>query len=428
MEIYILPALKDTNPYKLPKDFEASMVDGSEILRVPYALAVHGIEEEKAVLEVLRAHKTIMGDKTRKFEAGIAATFGKKYGVMVNSGSSANLLALELLKLPKDAEVITPVLTFSTTLSPILQKGLKPVFVDVEPDTYVINIEHLKAKITDKTKVLMIPSLIGNVPNMEALRKLALDYSLALIEDSCDTLGSMYDGLPTGIYSHISTTSFYGSHIITAGGGGGMLCVNHPAWDQRARVLRGWGRSSAVDESEDIRKRFGVEVDGIPYDSKFIFDEVGYNFLPTEMSAAFGLEQLKKIKTFSEIRGRNVTSLYTFFSNYKQFFTLPRQLPEVTTNWLAFPLTIHPEAPFSRTLLTTYLEENNIQTRPIFTGNVLRQPAFRHLAPPKFADQFPVADHIMRNAFLVGCNHGLTERHITYMKQVFTKFLDKFTS
>jgi CDP-6-deoxy-D-xylo-4-hexulose-3-dehydrase len=399
-----------------------------EKIRVPYALAVHSEEEEKAVLDVLREHKTIMGERTRKFESAVAAVFGKKYGVMVNSGSSANLLALELLNAPEGSEIITPVLTFATTVAPILHKRLKPIFVDVEPGTYQINVSKIREKITSKTKALMIPSLIGNVPDMEELRKIVREYDLAFIEDSCDTLGATFNGLPTGVYSDISTTSFYGSHVITACGGGGMICFNRKESEVRCKMLRGWGRSSAVDESEDLSARFGIEVEGIQYDTKFIFGEVGYNFLPMEVSAAFGLEQLKKLKTFTETRIKNFSQLDEFFLQYQDFFLLPKQLPQARTNWLAFPLTLRPDAPFSRSFLATYLEENNIQTRPVFTGNILRQPAFRHLNDERQkADDFPVADNIMRNALLIGCHHGLTDVHIDYLKKVFTKFLDKFS-
>lgn len=398
-----------------------------EKIRVPYALAVHGEEEERAVLDVLREHKTIMGERTGKFESSIAAVFGKKYGVMVNSGTSANILAMELLSAPEGSEIITPALTFATTVSPILQKNLRPIFIDVEPGTYLININKIREKITSKTKALMIPSLIGNIPNMEELRKIAREYDLAFIEDSCDTLGAIYDGLPTGVYSDISTTSFYGSHIITACGGGGMICFNRKESEIRCKMLRGWGRSSAIDESESLQARFGVEIEGIQYDAKFIFSELGYNFLPVEVSAAFGLEQLKKLKTFAETRVRNFTQLYEFFLKYQHLFFLPKQLPEARTSWLAFPLTIRNDAPFSRQLITTYLEENNIQTRPVFTGNILRQPAFKHLNDERQkADDFPIADNIMRNAFLIGCHHGLTEVYIDYLKKIFTKFLDKF--
>ena len=212
-------------------------------LRVPYGFSVHGQEEIDAVIEVLRGN-TAIGDKTSDFEAKVAKMFGKKHGVMVNSGSSANLLAFELLNLPKGSEVITPALTFATVVAPIVQKGLIPVFVDVDPTTYLVNLEQVKQAITKKTKALMIPSLMGNIPNMKALSQIAKKHKLYFIEDSCDTLGGRCEGKPTGIYSDISITSFYGSHIINGAGGGGMIMVNDPKWESRLKVLRGWGRQS----------------------------------------------------------------------------------------------------------------------------------------------------------------------------------------
>jgi CDP-6-deoxy-D-xylo-4-hexulose-3-dehydrase len=351
--------------------------------------------------------------------------FGKKFGVMVNSGSSANLLTYEILNMPENSEVITPILTFATTLSPIIKNRLLPVFVDVEPETYIVNIDQIEEAITKKTKALMIPSLLGNVPDLARLRKLADDNNLIFIEDSADTLGATFDGKPTGIFSDFSTTSFYGSHIITAAGEGGMVCCNNKKWEEKCRIIRGWGRTSALTESEKLEDRFSIELDKIPYDSKFIFEEIGYNFLPTEISAAFGLVQLKKLKKFSEIRQKNFDNLYSFFSNSK-FFKVPKQLPQVKTSWLAFPLTITFNAPFSRMELVKYLETNNIQTRPIFTGNVLRQPAFKKINYKNIGKEFSVANNIMENSFLIGCNHGLNEKHMEKIKQSFTSFLDRF--
>ena len=241
-------------------------------LRVPYGLAVHDEKETRRVLAVLREHRTIMGRETKEFEGRIASIFGKRYGVAVNSGSSANLLAIELLRLPRGAEVITPLLTFSTTVAPLVQKGLVPVFVDVEAGSYIVNVGQVEKLITKKTKALMIPLLLGNVPDMARLRTIARKRKLFFIEDSCDTLGAYFAGRPTGTYSDISTTSFYGSHIITAGGGGGMLMVKGRAWYDRARVLRGWGRNSSLfSESEDLTKRFNVRIDKTPHYTKFIF-------------------------------------------------------------------------------------------------------------------------------------------------------------
>ena len=401
------------------------MTGNTNTERVPYGLAVHDHEEENAVLEVIRNHKTIMGEKVQQFENEIAVLFGKKFGVMVNSGSSANLLTYEILNIPENSEVITPILTFATTLSPIIKNRLLPVFVDVEPETYIVNIDQIEEAITKKTKALMIPSLLGNVPDLARLRKLADDNNLIFIEDSADTLGATFDGKPTGIFSDFSTTSFYGSHIITAAGEGGMVCCNNKKWEEKCRIIRGWGRTSALTESEKLEDRFSIELDKIPYDSKFIFEEIGYNFLPTEISAAFGLVQLKKLKKFSEIRQENFDNLYSFFSNSK-FFKVPKQLPQVKTSWLAFPLTITSNAPFSRMELVKYLETNNIQTRPIFTGNVLRQPAFKKINYKNIGKEFSVANNIMENSFLIGCNHGLNEKHMEKIKQSFTSFLDRF--
>lgn len=397
----------------------------SDVDRVPYALATHDKEEEEAVLDVLRNHKTILGEKTKEFEKKVATLFGKKYGIMVNSGSSANLLAFELLSLPKRSEVITPVVTFSTTLSPIIQKQLIPVFVDIEPGSYLIDMDKMEDAIGENTKALMIPSLLGNVPDMKRIKKVADENSLIFIEDSCDTLGATFEGVPTGIYSDISTTSFYGSHVITAAGGGGMICVNDVERYRKCKMLRGWGRSSAVDESEDIKKRFGVKLEGLPYDSKFIFEEVGYNFLPLEISAAFGLAQLKKLGTFSDIRRDNFLRLTEFFSQY-DYFILPKQLPSVKTPWLAFPLTIQSDAPFSRLDIVTYLEENGIQTRPVFTGNVLRQPAFKNIDYKNHDKDYPVANNIMKNSFVIGCHQAISQKHIMKIKQTIRTFLDRF--
>ena len=401
------------------------MNEDFEGMQVPYGLAVHDIEEENAVLEIIRKHKTILGEKVKQFEKEIATLFGKELGIMVNSGSSANLLTFEVLDIPENSEVITPILTFATTLSPIIKKGLIPVFVDVEPETYIVNISQIEQSITSKTKALMIPSLLGNVPDLKRLRKIADDNNLIFIEDSADTLGATFDGIPTGKFSDVSTTSFYGSHIITAAGEGGMVCCNDEKMDERCRILRGWGRSSAINESEKIEDRFSIKLDNIPYDSKFVFEEIGYNFLPTEISAAFGLVQLKKLNKFAQIRQKNFENLNSFFSN-QRFFKLPKQLSQVKTSWLAFPLTINSDAPFSRIEIVKHLESHGIQTRPVFTGNVLRQPAFEKINCNNIGKDFQIADNIMKNSFLIGCNHGLNEEHLEKIKATFKSFLDKF--
>ena len=397
----------------------------SDIGRIPYALAVHDEDEENAVLEVIKNHQTIIGKRVREFENKIASLFGKKFGVMVNSGSSANLLAIEILNLPKNSEVITPVLTFATTIAPIIQKQLTPVFVDVEPETYLINVNDIEKMIGKNTKALMIPSLLGNIPDLKRIRKIADDHNLIFIEDSCDTLDATFENIPTGNYSDISTTSFYGSHIITAGGEGGMLCMNNSELEIKARILREWGRTSAITESESIEDRYSSSLNEIPYDSKFIFKEIGYNFLPTEISAAFGLAQLKKLQKFKKIRNENFNKLKEFFSDF-DYFILPKRHQLSESAWMNFPLTITQNAPFSRLEIVKHLEKNQIQTRPIFTGNVLHQPAFKNVLHKNLEMEFPNANNIMKNSFLIGCHQGLSPAHIEKIMKTFRLFLDKY--
>ncbi len=205
-----------------------------------------------------------------------------------------------------------------------------------------------------------------------------------------------------------------------------MLCVNRPDWARRAMVLRGWGRSSSLfGESEELSKRFRARIGRIPYDAKFIFTEMGYNFLPLEISAAFGLEQLKKLPRFGAIRRRNFVRLFKFFRRFEEFFVLPRQTPETRTSWLAFPLTIKKQAPFSRREITTWLERHGIQTRPVFTGNILKQPAFRRIVR-RAPGRYPMTNYVMEQAFLIGCHQGLGARHLDYLENTLERFLKRF--
>lgn len=400
-------------------------------LRVSYAGTVYGKEEIRAVEKVLQDPLHIVaGPSVRTFEAKIAKLFGKGFGVMTNSGSSANLVSMDVLDLPRGSEVITPALTFSTTLAPLLQLGLTPVFVDVVLGTYLIDIDALEKKITKKTRAIMVPSLIGNVPDMERLQRIAKKHKLFLVEDSCDTLGATFAGKPTGHYTDVSTTSFYASHIITTAGAGGMACFKDAMLARRALLKVNWGREStlygAYEKSEEIRKRFDNYVNGQRYDGKFIFSEIGYNFQTTELQGAFGLVQLTRLKGNGVQRGKNFKQLYTFFKKYEEFFVLPITHPKVKTNWLAFPLTIKKGASFTRLDLALYFEKHDIQTRPIFTGNVLRQPGFAKAAKGA-KETFPVSDYIMQNGILLGCHHGLTKTHIKKIEDTFTAFLKERT-
>lgn len=392
-------------------------------MRVNYGQTVHGEEEIAAVVEVLRT-STQMGPKVREMQDRVAHLFAKNHGIMVNSGSSANYLAMELLDLPEGSEVITPALTFATTVAPIVRGRLVPAFIDAAVGTYNIDVDKIEEMIGPRTKAMMIPSLIGNLPDWDRIRQIADAHGLMVIEDSADTLGATLRGTSTGTRSHISTTSFYGSHVINAAGNGGMLCVSDEELGRRALLLRSWGRTSSLYvDSESIEKRFNVSLDGISYDAKFLFEELGYNVEPSEMGAAFGLVQLGKLEKNIAAREHNFQRQYDFFKAYEDWFILPRQLPEARTGWLAFPLTIRADAPFTRRELQIWLEERDVQTRPVFTGNILRQPAMKSVTTKTSAGGYPVADAVMRGGILLACHHGLEEAHLDYMHECFEAFV-----
>ncbi len=395
----------------------------SNFISVPYGSTVHGQEEIDAVVHVLKT-STQMGKHVRELEEKIAALYNKKYGIGVNSGSSALYLAMDLLDYSAGSEVITPALTFSTTVAPLIKKGWVPAFVDCEEGTYNIDADKVEAMITSKTKALVIPNLIGNLPDWKKLRAIADKYNLFVLEDSADTLGAEIDGESSGRFTDMSTTSFYGSHIINCGGNGGMLCVNNDEHLRRGKLLRSWGRSSSLFvESEAIENRFNVEVDGIPYDAKFVFEEPGYNVEPNEMGAAFGLVQLSKLNQNLDLRAQHYDNMREFFKQYEEYFVLPKQLPNSKTGWLAFAVTIKDSAPFKRTELQIFLEKRNIMTRTVFTGNILRQPGFKGCAHTASADGYEHSDRVMRGGMLMACHHGLRAEQIDHVKESVNIFM-----
>ena len=397
-------------------------------MKVYYGKAVYGKEEINASLNVLKKKSLslIDGPSVKKLENKVAHIFGKKYGLMVNSGSSANLLAFASLKLKKGSEVITPTLTFSTTVAPIYQLGLIPHFIDVEKNNFVASIKQIKKAINKNTKAIIIPNLLGNVPNWREIYKISKKNNLKVIEDSADTIGYKLFQSNFGNYSDITTNSMYASHIITGAGFGGMVCFNDKKLYDQAKLLRGWGRSSAVfNESEGIEKRFRTKVDGIQYDGKYIFQDLGYNFLPSEISAAFALEQLKKLPKNINIRIKNFEKLKNFFSKYPYFFDLPAQLKGLRTPWLAYPIIIRNNSGIDRQKLQIFLEKKGIQTRTIFTGNILRQPIMKKKIFKKVKDAEVNSNNIMQNGILIGCHHGLKISDINYMIKFIKEFIDK---
>ena len=398
---------------------------GQTHLSVPYGTTVHGDAEIEAVVSVLRS-STQMGYHVREMERRVAELFAHRHGVMVNSGSSALELAAELLALPSGAEVITPVLTFATTVSCLLRQGYVPAFVDVTAASYLIDVDKIEQMITPRTRAVCIPNLIGNIAQWDRIAALCERHDLLLIEDSADTLGGTLQDQPSGSWSDISITSFYGSHVINCAGNGGMLCVQREEWAARARLLRSWGRASSLfADSEAIENRFNVELEGIPYDAKFVFENVGHNYEPSEVGAAFGLVQLDRLQHNIDARNAWFERQRAFFAEWEHWFILPQQTPQTRTGWLAFPLTLREDTPFSRRDLQIALEQRGVQTRVVFTGNILRQPGFRNITCVKAAGGYPQADAVMRGGVLLACHHGLTEEMIAHVHECFREFAAK---
>ena len=397
-------------------------------MRIYYGKAIYNNKEISAATNVLKKKNLTLidGPSVKELEKKVAKLFGKNYGLMVNSGSSANLLGLASFNFKKGSEVITPSLTFSTTISPIYQLGLVPHFIDVEESKFVAKIDQIEKCINKKTVALMIPNLLGNIPEWNKISKIAKKYNLKVIEDSADTIGYTYEKTNTGKYSDIVTNSFYASHIITGAGFGGLVAFNDKKLYERAKLLRGWGRSSAIfNESEGIKLRFNKTVDGIPYDGKYIFSALGYNFLPSEISAAFALEQLKKLKKNISTRIKNFEILRQFFKKYQNYIKLPSQGKSVRTGWLAFPLVIREKAKIRRKDLQIFLEKKGIQTRTIFTGNILRQPIMKNQYYKKHKYCGNVSDDVMKNGILIGCHHGLKLNELKFMCKAFDDFFKK---
>ena len=396
--------------------------------KIYYGKAVYDSKEINAVINVLRNESLslIDGKNVKILEKTVSSIFGKKYGLMVNSGSSANLLALASFNFKKGSEIITPNLTFSTTVAPIYQLGLIPHFIGVEKNKFVADPSHIEKCINKKTVALIIPNLLGNIADWKIINAIAKKHKLRVIEDSADTIGYTIKGSNAGKFSDITTNSFYASHIINGAGFGGMACFNNFKLYRRAKLLRGWGRSSTTfNKSESIKKRFNVKISGIDYDGKYVFSELGYNFLPSEISAAFALEQVKKLRNNIKIRNKNFEYLKNFFKNFKNYFKLPEQYKNIKTPWLAFPLVIKNNKLFNRKEMQIFFEKHKIQTRTIFTGNILKQPVMQNKYFKKHPKCHIIANDVMKNGILLGCHQGMKKSELDYMCKTFLKFIEQ---
>jgi CDP-6-deoxy-D-xylo-4-hexulose-3-dehydrase len=395
--------------------------------RIFYSSSVHDEREIEAVVDVLRSGPQGLwpGRRVNAMEREVASRFGKARGVMVNSGSSALYLAVELLGLEPGVEVVTCGLTFSTDVAAIVRAGLIPVFVDVEPRTFCVDASRVEEMLTSRTGAMLFPNLIGNAPDWDVLRTMADRYGVPMVEDSCDSLGPRLRGTPTGTRSTISVTSFANSHIITCGGNGGMVMVDDDEMRDRALLLRRWGRRSELHffGSKRRDRSFWEDLDGIEYDNQFIFDELAWNFEPSEMGAAFGLEQLKKLEG-NLARRRAIFDRYTkFFAPLVDRFELPHQLPYLETAWLGYPLVITEHAGFGRPELQRFLDARGIETRTIWTGNVARQPMLRGCPLRLPADGLPNADVVMARGLLLPLSHAIDDPTLEYVLAQVEEFL-----
>ncbi len=401
---------------------------------VRYAGRVFDEKELQALVDSSLDFWLTSGRYTEEFESEFAEYLDKEYAYLTNSGSSANLLALSALtspllgdrKLKPDDEVISVAAGFPTTLNPIIQNGMIPVFVDVELGTYNINPEELKKAISPKTRAIFLAHTLGNPYNLDVVQKLVEEYDLWFIEDCCDALGSEYKGKKLGTFGHIASFSFYPAHHITMGEGGAVV-TDDDFLARAVRSMRDWGRDCycAGGENNTCGTRFSAQYGTLPkgYDHKYVYSHIGYNLKVTDMQAAIGVEQLKKLDTFIERRKENFELWTKGFKKWEDKFILPYGIDGSDPAWFAYSVTVKEKAGFTRTELTTFLSQNLVETRNLFGGNLLRQPAYLDIERRVVGD-LRVTDTVMNQTFFLGTYPGLTKEKIEYSLSVIEKFLE----
>ena len=389
--------------------------------RIPLNVPSYGSEEVIEALDSLMSTWVTMGKKVKVFEGMFADYIGQKHAVMVNSGSSANLLALEALDLEPGDEVITPALTWATTVFPIAQVGAVPVLVDVERDSYNISPAAIKAAITPKTRAIMPVHLLGNPCDMDAILDIARErsynrygYGLPVIEDACEAHGAEYHGKKVGSFGDISTFSFFFSHHITTIEGG-MILTSNSIWADICRSQRshGWMR--------DLSNKAEVAAKYADIDSRFLFPHTGYNLRPTEIQGAFGIHQLPRLEGLVEARRANATYLNEALAPYKEWLMLPSEAPNTRHSYMGYPITVNKGAPFTKNQLVQFLEGKGLETRPLLAGNITRQPAMREI---RYRVNGPLenADYIHDNGFYIGPHPGIGVRERAAIKGYFDEF------
>ena len=400
---------------------------------IQYAGGVFDDKEINAAVETLVDGWFGLGKKGEEVERKLSAFVGSRGAILTNSGSSANLLAVASIMSPlyanhlsKGDEVIVAACGFPTTINPLVVYGLIPVFLDVNKETYNIEYSDLKKALSKKTKAIFIAHTLGNPNEMDKIVKFCEKHNLLLLEDNCDALGSKYDGQMTGSFGLLATQSFYPPHHMTMGEGG-LIYYNEQRFDRITRSLRDWGRSCWCkgDDKSMLGAcgvRFNYRVDGLPYDHKYMFSQIGYNLKPIEAQAAIGVEQIKRLPSFIKKRATNFTRLYNHAKRWEKYFILPKSLPKAEPCWFSFVLTIRDDAKFSRHDLTVYLENKKIQTRPLFGGNMTKQPAYLNVKYRKIGN-LQNSDRILHNAFFLGIYPGLGKKEIDYIAQNVDDFI-----
>lgn len=413
---------------------ETQFVPGQSM--VNYAGRVYDEEEMALLVDASLDFWLTAGRYAKQFEAEFAKFLGVKHCLLTNSGSSANLLAISSLTSPKlgerrlnpGEEVITTACGFPTTLNPIIQNNLIPVFIDVELGTYDIQTDLLEDAITDKTKAIFISHTLGNPADLSTVAEIAQDHRLWLIEDNCDALGSRYDGKYTGTFGDLSTFSFYPAHHMTMGEGGAVLTDNN---DLKKIILsfRDWGRDCWCDTGQDNSccKRFSWQLGQLPYgyDHKYTYSHIGYNLKVTDMQAAIGVAQLKKLPQFIEKRKENFQILFDGLKAYEKYLLLPSATQNSDPCWFGFPIMIRENAQFNRKDLVDYLENNKIATRMLFGGNMLKQPAYTDIKY-RIVGGLDNTDRVMNDLFWIGVYPGLTKEMIDYILTKFQNFMEGY--
>ena len=396
---------------------------------IPYAGRVFDDEELVNLVEAGLDFWLTSGRFARQFEREFAQFFGIRHAMLVNSGSSANLLALSCLTSPKVGErrlhpgdeVITVAVGFPTTVNPIVQCRLIPVFVDVTIPTYNVDIGQIEAALGERTRAIMLAHTLGNPFDLAAVVNFAQRHNLWFIEDCCDAVGATYNGQKVGTFGDLATVSFYPAHHITMGEGGCVL-TNQSLLETLVQSFRDWGRDCWCETGKDntCGKRFGWQLGDLPYgyDHKYTYSHIGYNLKLTDMQAAVGVAQLKKLPAFIEARRRNFQLLYEGLRALQEFFILPEATPGSEPSWFGFPLAVRPEAPFTRNQVVRYLESHKIATRLLFGGNIVRQPAY-HDVQYRVVGDLKNSDFVMNLVFWIGVYPGLSEKMLEYILECF---------